>query len=351
MAQFYPLTVSHIEKTTRDAVVITLVPDDPDTFTFQPGQYLTFRRDLDGVELRRSYSICSSPGDGTLKVGVKQVQGGTFSTWINTGLKVGDTIKAMPPTGGFYGAPPQGHVLLFAAGSGITPILSILKHGLESDQATHFTLIYANRRVSSIMFKEQIEDLKNQHIGRLSVLHILKIDGQDIDLFSGRLDAQKLADLFSAWVDPKHANRAYICGPEGLMQTISSALQDHGVNKNDIRFELFGAAQEGRVKQKVPPKKDQSKGAIAATIILDGSRRQIEMAADQSVLDAALQNSIDAPFSCTAGVCSTCRAKVIEGEVEMIANHALEDYEVKQGYVLTCQCYPLGTTLTLDYDL
>ncbi|MEQ6247823.1 2Fe-2S iron-sulfur cluster-binding protein [Sulfitobacter sp. HNIBRBA3233] len=354
MARFHPLTVTDVRKTIRDAVVVSLKPENGADFDFIQGQYLTFRRAFDGQELRRSYSICAGRDDGILQVGIKRVEGGAFSTWANTDLRPGDTIEAMPPMGKFYtdlDADAARHYLGFAGGSGITPVLSILKTVMAREPKSRFTLVYANRGISSIMFRDELEDIKNSYMGRVNVIHVLEQDAQDIDLFTGRVDQEKCARLFSSWIDIASVDTAFICGPEPMMLGIAQALRDHGLDDTQIKFELFASSQPGRAK--APAKAEGSAargGETQARCTLDGSTRSFTMPRDRSLLDAALDNALDAPFACKAGVCSTCRAKVTEGEVEMRTNHALEDYEVAQGYVLTCQCYPLSDNVAFDYD-
>lgn len=352
MAQFHPLKVTDIHHTIRDAVVVTLEPEDPDAFRFTQGQYLTFRRDFGGTELRRNYSICAGLDDKQLRVGIKRVDGGAFSTFANTELKVGDTLEAMPPMGSFFTEiePNKGKAYIgFAGGSGITPILSILKTVLAREPDSTFTLVYANRAVHTIMFREELEDLKNRYMGRLTIIHVLET-GQDIDLFSGRIDEEKCEALFRNWIDVNAADTAFICGPEPMMLTISRSLEAHGMPKDQIKFELFGAGQQGRLAQAALAKRAEGKAGTEVTVTIDGTGHAFTMPKDQSVLEAALAHDLDAPFACKAGVCSTCKAKVVEGEYEMISNHALEDYEVEAGFVLTCQCYPLSDKLVVDYD-
>ncbi|GJL95131.1 MAG: phenylacetic acid degradation protein [Hyphococcus sp.] len=356
MAQFHPLRVSDIRRETRDSVVVTLEPaaDAADDFKFTQGQYLTFRRNFDGEELRRSYSVCSGVNDGTLRVGIKKVDGGWFSSFANDELKIGDTLEAMKPMGNFHSPlkPDEArHYLGFAGGSGITPLVSIIKTVLDAEPKSTFTLVYGNRSANSIMFREELEDLKNTNMGRLNIIHMLETEA-DIDLFSGILTREKCDELFGSWVNVKGADLAFICGPEPMMLSIADALKAHGMDEAAIKFELFASAQPGKAKKRAAPVDGANAGASCkATIILDGVRREVEMdKRGQSVLDAALGASLDAPFACKAGVCSTCRAKVIEGESEMEANYALEDYEVERGYVLTCQCYPLSDKIVIDYD-
>ncbi|MCB1366645.1 MAG: phenylacetate-CoA oxygenase/reductase subunit PaaK [Rhodobacteraceae bacterium] len=355
MARFHALKVIDIKKTIRDAVVVTLMPDDAAAFQFIQGQYLTFRREFDGEELRRSYSICAGRDEGLLQVGIKRVDGGAFSTWANEALKPGDVLEAMPPMGNFHTAIEPAaakHYLGFAGGSGITPVLSILKTVLAAEPKSSFTLVYANRAVNTIMFREELEDLKNRYLGRLSVIHILESDAQDIDLFTGIVDADKCAMLFKHWIDLPSVDTAFICGPEPMMLTISKALKDNGLNDAQIKFELFASGQPGRAKRKAVSADAASAGnTTEATVVLDGVSRTFQMPKDgQSLLDAAIAADLDAPYACKAGVCSTCRCKVLEGEVEMASNHALEDYEVEQGYVLSCQSYPVTDKIVVDYD-
>jgi len=357
LARFHPLQVTEVRRETRDAVVVTLVPgeDDRAAFDFTQGQYLTFRRTFDGEELRRSYSICTGRDDGLLRVGIKRVDGGCFSTWANEELRAGDVLEAMPPMGAFFTAIEPAaakHYLGFAGGSGITPVLSIIKTMLAREPRSRFTLVYANRQISTIMFREELDDLKNIYLGRLSVIHILESEAQDIDLFTGRIDAEKCAGLFRHWIDLKSIDTAFICGPEPMMLAIAAALRDHGLGDARIKFELFASSQPGRSRRKAESSAAAVKGAACdATVILDGAARRFKFPRKgQSLLDAALDNSMDVPHACKAGVCSTCRAKVLEGEVEMEVNHALEDYEVRQGYVLTCQCYPLSDRIVVSYD-
>lgn len=357
MARFHDLEVTDIRKTIRDAIVVTLKPQNgsAEAFDFVPGQYLTFRQDIDGQELRRSYSICSGAEDGTLQVGIKKVRGGAFSSWANETLQVGDHLQAMTPMGRFRADLPPGHehhYLAFAGGSGITPILSILKTTLARDPSARVTLVYANRNVSSIMFREEIEDLKNLYLGRFSVIHVLESDAQEVELFTGRVTEAKCAELFTRWIDIGSVDLSLICGPEPMMLGIAAALRKAGLHDDQIRFELFAAAQPGRLPRPADAAGPDAQDAeqIEAQITLDGATRTIRFDRTVSLLDGALQNVIDAPFACKAGVCSTCKCRIIEGDVEMRTNHALEDYEVEKGFVLSCQSYAVSDRLVVDYD-
>ena len=357
MSRFHPLTVTNLRRDTRDSVVLTLAPpeDAREAFRFIQGQYLTFRRVFDGEEMRRSYSICAGVNDGVLRVGIKKVDGGWFSSWANEELKVGDTLDAMTPMGNFHSAlKPEAarRYLGFAGGSGITPMISLIKTVLGAEPKSTFTLVYGNRSTSAIMFREELEDIKNIHMGRLNIVHVLESEAADIDLFSGRLDRAKCDELFSRWIDVEGADLAFICGPEPMMLAVSESLKAHGMNEGAIKFELFASAAPGRAKRKAASDGVAAKGKkCSATVILDGAARVIELAkGEETILEAALAASIDAPFACKAGVCSTCRAKLIEGEVDMEANYALEDYEVERGYILTCQSHPRTDRVVVDYD-
>ncbi len=357
MSRFFPLTVTRIKRDTRDSVIVTLAPlaGAQSDFSFIQGQYLTFRRVFDGEEMRRSYSICAGVNDKTLRVGIKKTEGGWFSSWANEELKVGDRLEAMKPMGNFYSAlrPDDARRYLgFAGGSGITPMISLIKTVLEAEPKSTFTLVYGNRSTHAIMFREELEDLKNVHMGRFNIVHILESEAADIELFSGRLDRDKCEQLFTKWITVADTDLAFICGPEPMMLAVADALKAHGMDEAAIKFELFASAQPGRARKKAATGDVASRAALcSATIILDGAARVVEIAkGGQSVLEAALAASIDAPFACKAGVCSTCRAKLVEGEVDMEANYALEDYEVERGYILTCQSRPTTDRIVVDYD-
>ncbi|WP_397541967.1 2Fe-2S iron-sulfur cluster-binding protein [Roseovarius salis] len=357
MPRFHDLEVTDVRKTIRDAVVVTLRPLNgaAEEFDFIQGQYLTFRRDFDGEELRRSYSICAGKDDGVLQVGIKRVEGGAFSTWANEDLAPGDILQAMPPMGSFHTElNPDGekHYLGFAGGSGITPVLSILKTVLAREPRSSFTLVYANKGVNSIMFREELEDLKNLYLGRFNVIHVLETDTQEIELFTGLVTQEKCQQLFaSGFIDIETVDTAFICGPEPMMLGIAGALRDAGLSDRQIKFELFASAQPGRARRKAVSKQAaRAANQTSVSITLDGATQTVEMPKDTVILDAALGHTMDAPFACRAGVCSTCRCRVLEGEVEMVTNHALEDYEVEKGYVLSCQSYPVTDKVVVDYD-
>ncbi|MGB1005680.1 MAG: 2Fe-2S iron-sulfur cluster-binding protein [Thalassobaculaceae bacterium] len=353
MAEFHPLTVTDLARDTADAVVVTLRPpaEVADRFAYQPGQYLTFKQNFDGVELRRAYSICASRRDNRLRVAIKRVSGGGFSTWANETLRVGDTLGTMAPAGRFTAAPDPAAAKTYlglAAGSGITPVLGIMKTLLEDEPQSRFYLIYGNRSVNSILFRDEIDDLKNLHMTRLSITHVLS-QGGDLAALSGRLDAAKCAHFFDHLVDPARLDQAYLCGPEGLIDTARTALTARGLAPTAIHYELFaGAGQSGRLAARPAVAADAD--PWRATVVLNGVRQTIAVDAATSVLAAARAAGLDAPYSCQAGVCATCRAQVTDGTYTLASNHALEDYETAAGYVLTCQCFPEGDGLKINYD-
>ena len=350
MAEFIDLTVTAIEPTTADAVVVSLMPTDGSVLSFVQGQYLTFKHMIDGAEVRRSYSICSPVGGQAVQVGIKRVDGGAFSNWANAELKIGDTLQALSPMGHFHTPlfPEQSRAYVgFAVGSGITPLLSIIRTTLETESRSTFSLVYANRSIQTIMFKEELEDLKNKYMNRLNVVHILKTGQEDIELFSGRLDRPKLQDLFTKWLHVPNFDTAFICGPQEAMTTIANTLQEFGMDQNNIKYELFGTPNA----HPNPAAQTQVKTTdVALKVVIDGVSSDLSGGSDMSVLDAALAAGIEAPYACKAGVCSTCRCKVTDGHVEMRVNHALEDYEVAAGYVLSCQAYPKTAFVSVEYD-
>ena len=312
---------------------------------------MTFRRTIDGVELRRAYSISASVTDATLEVGIKKVQGGAFSTWANTHLNPATPSRPSAPW-----APStrrlspenSNHYIGFAIGSGITPVLSILRSVLAVEPRSRFTLIYANRSAREVMFREELEDLKNTHMGRLNIVHILKNDPSGIDLFTGRIDAVKLDALFANWVQIDTVDAAFICGPEAAMRTIADRLAFYGMPDSAIKYELFAAAQTGQLPQR--PIQAHQSATTKATIIVDGTAQEVGVAPGETLLNAALRAGLDAPYACQAGVCSTCMCKVLEGAAEMLTNHALEDYEVARGMVLSCQAIPTTEKITVEYQ-
>lgn len=357
MSQFHSLHVSSVARNTRDAVVVTFdIPHDlSEAFSFRPGQYLTLKCDVQGQELRRSYSICSAPQDGVMRVAIKRLDDGAFSTWANTELQAGQSIQVMPPAGSFtidFSPEHARHYVAFAVGSGITPIFSLVKSALSIEPDSRFTLFYGNRASSSVLFREEIEDLKNIYMERFSAVFVMSRENQDIDLFNGRLDGAKVNQLLSVWLDPKEIDYAFVCGPQTMIEEVVQGLQDKGLAKDRIKFEMFGAPKGPRaLRTGQDAKKAPGKGQCELTVIQDGHSRSLIVDKNQdNLLDAALAQGLELPYSCKGGVCSTCRCKVVQGEVDMDVNFALEDYEVARGFVLTCQSYPVTDKVTIDFD-
>ena len=354
MNQFHPLRVATVTSETRDAVVVTFdVPNEQqEAFLFKAGQNLTLRAEVNGEEIRRSYSICSAPHENTVSIAIKRVQDGVFSTWANRELQPGHFIDCMPPTGSFGAqiAPDIArHHIAFAAGSGITPILSILKTVLREEPESRFTLVYGNRSSSSVIFKEQLENLKDLYLDRFRLIFVLSREPQDIELLNGRIDRAKVEKLFQQWIDPGSIDVAYICGPQNMMEDVSASLLAHGVPKNQIKMELFGTMQTAPRKQNSTSTAGEQDCHV--TVVQDGRQREFTIQKNKrTVLDEALAQGVELPYSCKGGVCSTCRCKMTEGDVEMDVNFALEDYEVARGFILTCQSYPITGKLVLDFD-
>lgn len=353
-ASFHPLRVEAVYRETRDAVAVRFAvpPSLREVFRFVPGQYLTLRAVLDAEELRRNYSICSGPGESGLTVAIKRVSEGRFSTWANTQLAAGDCIDVLPPDGRFQRveATPSANYLAVAAGSGITPVLAILKATLQNQPDARFTLVYGNRAAHAVMFREVLEDLKNLHMTRFSLIHVLSREQQDVDVLNGRIDESRCRALFERWVDIGDLDAAYLCGPQSMMEGAAAALGAVGVDAARIKRELFqveGVSPGTRASQSG----HAAQGECQVNVVQDGRVRRFSMPrGSQSVLRAALDQGIELPWSCQAGVCSTCRCKVVEGEVEMDNHFALEDYEIARGFRLACQSYPLSDRLVIDYD-
>ena len=355
---FHPLRVRAVQPDTPEAVVVSFeVPEDlRPVFGFTQGQYLTLRREIDGQDRRRSYSICAGVDDGELRVGVRKVAGGVFSNWINEHLKPGDTINVMAPQGRFFvpiEPQAQRHHLGIAGGSGITPILSIMKTVLAREPSSRFTLIYGNRKLRSTMFKEELDDLKDKYMSRLVVHHVFSDEHTEMDIHSGVMNRQKIAEFLGALIPPQGVDHAYICGPFQMNDEAEAALLAAGVPEERIHIERFGIAQQasgqvGAVLHQAQPG-DAAKARI--TIIRDGLQREIAFSREQpSILDAASAAGLEVPFSCTSGVCGTCRAKLVEGKVRMERNFALDKKEVAAGYVLTCQAHPVTEKVVLSFD-
>ena len=355
---FHPLRVRAIEPDTQEAVIVSFdVPEAlRDVFGFTQGQYLTLRKDIGGQDLRRSYSICAGVDDAELRVGVRKVKGGVFSNWINEHLKPGDTVSVMAPQGRFFVPLDPGsrrHHVGIAGGSGITPILSIMKTVLAREPASRFTLIYGNRSLQSTMFKEEIEDLKNRYMARLVLQHVFSDEHTDSPLNRGVMDRAKIGEFLGTLVPAAGIDHAYVCGPFQMNDEAEAALLAAGVAPDRIHIERFGialqaAGQVGAVLHEAKPG-----DALQARIVIvrDGLRREVPFTRGQpSILDAASAAGLEVPYSCTSGVCGTCRARLIEGEVRMERNFALDKQEVANGFVLTCQSHPLTERVVLSFD-
>jgi len=355
--RFHRLTVHDLRRESADAVSLTFaIPQDlADDYRFAPGQYLTLRTTMDGEEVRRSYSICSGPDDGELRIAVKKVDGGAFSSWAADDLKAGDELDVMTPTGrfGVAPAPDQARTYVgFAAGSGITPILSIMKTVLAAEPQSRFTLIYGNRRLRSTMFLEELEDLKNRYLSRLTLHLVFSQESTDLPLYSGRIGRDKIGEFLATLVDPKRLDHAFICGPHGVNDEAEAALLAAGVAPEKIHIERFGIPDtEGDARRALQEVQEGDAADAQITIIRDGVSSVIDFHDYQgNILDAAAAAGLEVPFSCKSGVCCTCRAKLLEGEVRMARNFALEKHEVAAGFVLTCQSHPLTERVVLSFD-
>ena len=357
---FHELRVKRVTPETADGAAITLEvpPQLREAFDFKPGQFLTLRAMIDGVQQRRSYSICSSKSrydrGQELEVGIKRVDGGVFSSWATTQLKAGDMLGAMPPDGRFTPrATGAVHRVGFAAGSGITPMLSIIASTLEGDAGSTFTLVYGNQRISSIMFNEELQDLKDRFAARLVLMHVLSRQPQEAPLFNGRLDADKVGLLLQSAIPVASIDEAFICGPEGMIDAVEMALQQAGLARERIHTERFfsaGMPATPQVRAARPLATPSQSPDCQLDVVMDGKTHHFGMDRSDHVLDIALDGGLDLPYSCKGGVCCTCRARVLEGKVEMDRNFTLEQWEVDKGFVLTCQARPLTPRVVVSYD-
>lgn len=357
MAQFHKLKIKDIYKETDDCSVVAFaVPEDlQNEFKFSQGQHLTLKADINGEDVRRSYSLCSSPLDSEWRVAVKLIPGGKFSTYINSSLKNGDELEVMTPSGTFgVSVQPDKakNYLFFAAGSGITPVLSMIKTHLGEEPDATCKLFYVNRTAKSIIFKEELEQLRNTYFGRLEIYYFLTKERRDIDLFNGRFDDEKMKVLTKTFIDIPDTSEVFLCGPEQMVNYVSNYLVDAGLPINLIHFELFvtGLSEED-IKRAERLSKQNVEG-VEVTIVDGGKEFQFTMTKDyDNILDAALGAGADLPFACKGGVCSTCKCQVKEGEVEMKVNYALEEKEVAQHFVLSCQAVPTSKKVVLDFDV
>jgi len=359
---FVELPIARVSPEAAGAVAITLAvpPEQRKHFGFQPGQFLTVSARIGGQELRRSYSI-SSPRSlytarGELTLGIRPVEGGVFSQWAATQLKAGDTLQVLPPDGRFTVRRPRAlHRVGFAAGSGITPILSILTSTLEESPSAKFTLVYGNRRMNSVMFNEALQDLKDRYRDRLTLIHILSRQAQEVPLLEGRIDGDKVRALIDTLLPAASMDEVFVCGPEAMIEATEQALLAAGVKAERIHSERFSSPtldalpREQRMALKLG-RSEAAAGEVELTVLLDGKAHALRMDRGERVLDVALEAGLDLPWSCRAGVCCTCRAKVIEGSVEMERNFTLEPWEMDQGFVLSCQARPTCDRLVVSYD-
>lgn len=357
MSQFHKIRISDIYKDTDDCSVITFdIPDSlKQEFRYMQGQYLTLRADIGNKDVRRSYSLCSSPLENAWKVAVKKVEEGLFSTYVNEVLKKNDIIDVMPPHGNFYKecAPDkQKNYIAFAAGSGITPILSIMKTHLAAEPQSTFKLFYLNKNVKSIIFKEEIEALKSKYFNRVELYYMLTKEFRDVPLLNGRFDEEKLSVITQNVVDVKTIDECFICGPESMIFLIRDSLISAGLSNDDIHYELFTAGNSSEDKNRITKILEKKVEGTEVTIIDGGKEFHFTMSKEfDNILDGALAAGADLPYACKGGVCSTCRCKVIEGEAEMKLNYALDESELKRKFVLSCQAFPTTPKLTVDFDV
>jgi len=356
-AAFHSLKIADVRREIDDAVSLRFeLPEGlREAFRFVPGQHLTLRTHIDGEEVRRNYSLCVAPHENELRVAIKQINGGLFSTWANSALAAGDTLDVMAPHGSFtwtFDPARSATYVGFAGGSGITPVLSLLKTSLVAEPHSSFTLLYGNRASGSIMFLEELAALKNRFIDRLQIYHFLEDEGEDeFDLFNGRLDSAKIRQVLSSLVDPETIDAAFICGPGPMMEAVEQGLIEAGVPTERILVERFTVGELSAAQLAAARAVEQKAEGLKVQVKLEGRRRTIAFDANKgSILENARAAGMPAPFACKAGVCATCRARLISGEVTMKANYGLSADEVAQGYVLTCQAVPRTDDVVLDYD-
>lgn len=352
---FHALRVAEVVPETAEAnsIRFEIPPELRERFVFKPGQHLTLRAVLGGEEVRRNYSLCTVPDDNDWMVTVKRIGGGLFSNWVGDALKVGDTIDVMPPHGSFtteFDASNKRHLVGIAGGSGITPVMSLVRSMLRYEPESRFTLLYGNRDSSSVIFLEALAGLKDKYLGRLEIYHFLDQEEQDIDLFNGMLDRARCEEAIERLVpDAPTVGGWFICGPGPMMDAAEGALLDRGIAKERIHIERFIADRPaGSVTREIAELQTKAEG-VTVSVTLDGRTRRVPFT-QGNILDSARASGLPAPFACKAGVCATCRAKVTKGKVEMAARYGLTDEEVEAGYVLTCQSVPLGDGVAVDYD-
>jgi ring-1,2-phenylacetyl-CoA epoxidase subunit PaaE len=359
MSTWHSLAIRSAEPETDAAVCIAFdVPDAlREEFRFTPGQYLTLRSEIDGRSVTRSYSICSGLDDPELRIAIKHVDGGVFSTWAMEHLKPGARVDVMPPQGSFCVQPDPRrgrNYLCIAAGSGITPVLSIVKSVLAREPGSQVTLLFGNQRVATIMFKEELEALKNRYLDRFQWLNILSRERQDVEILNGRIDNRKGAELCRHLLDLQAIDEFFLCGPEAMISEVSRGLRASGIPEDRIHYELFASSAADAAERiaRHHARAIRHGGKVSeVTIIAGGRETKFELTADgENILDGGLDHGVDLPFACKGGVCATCKAKLLEGEVDMDLNHALTADELKRGYILTCQSHPVSARVTVDFD-
>ncbi len=355
---FHELRIARVRPEAGGSVAVTLAvpPALVSLFSFQPGQYLTVKALIDGQEVRRSYSISSSrqryDSSHEMEIGIRAVTGGVFSNWAVQQLKADGVLAVMPPQGRFVVQQTSAkHRAGFAAGSGITPVLSIMASCLQQETDSHFTLVYGNRNMASVMFNETLQDLKDNYTGRVTLVHVLSKQAQDIELLQGRLDVGKVTELLHTVLAAGSLDEVFVCGPQAMMDDTCRALTQAGVPQERIHSERFLTdGQTHRAPLVISTEQTDDNATVALTLVLDGKQHQLRMSADQKILDVGLAAGLDLPYSCRGGVCCTCRAKVMQGSVVMEKNFTLEDWETRQGFVLSCQSRPTSDSVTLSYD-
>ena len=353
--KFHALQIADIRKETEDTVSIAFeIPDSlKEDYSFLAGQYLTLRSTINSEDVRRSYSLCSAPFEGEWRVAVKQVENGVFSTFANNTLKKGDTLEVMTPTGNFclHTDPSETRsYALFAAGSGITPILSIAKTALKEEPNSDVTLFYGNKNFNSIIFREELEALKNTYMDRLRVIHVLSRESLGNTIQKGRINKEKANDLFRAFLKEIPVDAVYICGPEEMILGVKDSMIANGINEKKVHFELFTTPGVKKTEEKTHSGNEQEISSNVS-IILDGDTLDISLSSTgETILDAAQKAGADLPFACKGGVCCTCKAKILEGSAKMDVNYALEKDEVEAGYILTCQAHPTSEKLVVSFD-
>lgn len=351
--EFHPLRVIEVSPLTDDSVTVTFeVPEDLEVaFDFLPGHHVTMRAHIDGEDVRRSYSICSNANSGKLRVGIKRLPGGAFSNWAFEHLEAGDVVEVMPPVGEFTIKPDRDttrHRVAIAAGSGITPVLSLISTTLESEPGSTWTLVYGNRTANSVMFLEELEGLKDRYPDRFQLIHVLSREGSDLPLLSGRIDDAKIRVVHEQILGGREIDDWYLCGPYDMVMAARATLADLGVDDARMHDELFFAGPLDEAS--LPPEPPQGEGTVDLTVILDGRAVETRMDPETSILDAALRVRSELPFSCKGGMCASCKGRIEEGEVRMDKNYALVDTELDAGYVLTCQSHPITARVVVRYD-